>query len=999
MTPDDLVDEITRAGVVPDTLVRFDVPIGPRHIRYVDLMRGGSIDTAELLPDGVVESAGQPFVYVARKDQLGSATNASADRLAQLVRVLACRSDARYLAVVSPGSLDIYPLGIFTEVPRPISLHDDGGQKVSWRALLSGAPPLSSFEKEKIATERWLESLLFRLLVEAAEGIHQAAPELTIQQVIALVGRALFFRFLVDRGIVTSEDAPSISRRTTDLAEMFNGRSILIDTCSWLDRTFNGDLLSIGDTDYQSLLDTVGNGIGSVSWHLSNIQQRSLGGQLPLDWGGIKFRHVPVDVLSQVYEEFAHKFVPELARATSVHFTPRHLAEVIIDGVFSAVQSSPPHKAKVLDPAVGAGVFLVLALRRLVKEKWLAEGVRPNRQAIRRILMTQLAGLDINRDALNMAALSLYLAALELDPKPSPLTDLRFQKLIGTVLHPVDADGLDADSETPELGSLAPEVLDRFRGAFDIVVANPPWTGLKGAAADALNRCLPSLINDGDNSRSVVARYGSPDVPFLLAATHWAKPQGAVGFAMHARLIFQRETFELRRLLFRKLRVTGIMNFAALRLDAKLWPTNDAPFILLVARNEPSTVKDTFYFISPRQEPHLEALGQFRIDPTAATAIALKSVQQDETALKALFKGGPLGLELLARLRAVGTRPLGEQIDEFGLRFSSGFQLGKTHHRRSDATFLQGLPIAHVEMEYRVGSGAERFQYDKLQWPRRPEIYNGPLLLFRESPKSRRSVRGALYAHSKTAYSESFIGLSFHGKPELRPLLDLLYVVSYSDLLLYFQLLTSAKFGVERDSALQIDLMKFPLVDFQRLKAKELKRLSNLATRLRAGEVGDSDEIDSLVANLYELTEADQQLIRDTLSTELPFTEVKRKASAPVTAVDLSAYAETFNRLVEPFLSGPQSGPACVLASELIAGWAFIEIRSPLRSQRSSAQQFSEDILHLATIGASYWSSQLRVHGNDGSQLVGRLNQWRYWTPTQARLLALEWLQDGPLAQ
>lgn len=360
MTPDDLVAEITRAGVVPDTLVRFDVPVGPRHIRYVDLMRGGSTDT-ELLPDGVVESAGQPFVYVARKDQLGSATNTSVDRLAQLVRVLACRSDARYLAVVSPGGLDIYPLGIFTEVPRPISLHDDGGQKVSWRALLSGASLLSSFQKEKIATERWLESLLFRLLVEAAGGIHQAAPKLTIQQVIALVGRALFFRFLVDRGIVTSEDAASISRHTTDLAEMFNGRSTLIDTCSWLDRTFNGDLLSIGDTDYQSLLDIVGKGIGSLSWHLSNIQQRSLGGQLPLDWGGIKFRHVPVDVLSQVYEEFAHKFVPELARATSVHFTPRHLAEVIVDGVFSAVKSSPPHKAKVLDPAVGAGVFLVLA--------------------------------------------------------------------------------------------------------------------------------------------------------------------------------------------------------------------------------------------------------------------------------------------------------------------------------------------------------------------------------------------------------------------------------------------------------------------------------------------------------------------------------------------------------------------------------------------------------------------------------------------------------------
>jgi hypothetical protein len=210
--------------------------------------------------------------------------------------------------------------------PRPLDLGP----------LLSGASPLSSARGEKVATDEWLESLLFRLLVQAAAGIHKAAPTLTIQQVIALVGRALFFRFLVDRGIVAPEDATSISSRTTKLADMFQDRPTLIDTCVWLDETFNGDILSIGAADYHSLLDTVGTGIKSVSWHLGNIQHRAADGQLPLDWGGIKFRHVPVGVLSQVYEAFAHKFIPELARATSVHFTPRHLAEVIIDGVFSA---------------------------------------------------------------------------------------------------------------------------------------------------------------------------------------------------------------------------------------------------------------------------------------------------------------------------------------------------------------------------------------------------------------------------------------------------------------------------------------------------------------------------------------------------------------------------------------------------------------------------------------------------------------------------------------
>jgi hypothetical protein len=995
MTPDELIAELMRSGAVQDSIVRFDGALNPRHIRYVDLMQADE-KSGNCLPDAVVEAGGQPFVYVVRRDQLGAANPLHAGRLAELVRVLACRSDARYLGVVSPGSLEIYPLGIFTHIPRPLALRNDS-HPLPWKALLSGAPPLSSARGEKAAAEEWLESLLFRLLVQAAAGIHKAAPTLTIQQVIALVGRALFFRFLVDRGIVAPEDATAISSRTTTLADMFQDRPTLIDTCVWLDETFNGDFLSIGGTDYQSLLDTVGAGIESVSLHLGNIQHRAVDGQLPLDWGGIKFRHVPVGVLSQVYEAFAHKFIPELARATSVHFTPRHLAEVIIDGVFSAVGSESPHKAKILDPAVGAGVFLVLAFRRLVAERWRTDGFRPDRRVIRHILMTQLAGLDVNRDALNMAALSLHLAALELDPKPGPLSDLKFQKLIGTVLHPVDVQTLGPQAKDPEIGSLSQDVLDRFKGKFDIVVANPPWTGLKGPSASALNRCLSRLVGNGGEGVSPAARYGSPDVPFLLAATHWAKPRGALGFALHGRFLFQREAFELRKLVFKRVRVTGVMNFAALRLDSKLWSTNDAPFVLFVARNEPSAPNDNFYYISPRQEPHLAAVGQFRIDPTAATGIATRAVLDNEFSLKAIFKGGLLGLDLLMRLRESAPRPIGAQLEELGLKFRSGFQLGKPHQRTQDASSLRGLPVATVNMEYQVRPGAEQFSYESVQWPRRPEIYKGPLLLFRESPKSHRALRGTLYSKRDTAYSESFIGVSFYGKPELQPLLDLLYVISYSDLLLYHQLLTSAKFGVERDSALQADLEQFPLVEFQRLAPRDLDRLTEVAALLRAGKL-DPAEVNGIVARLYDLTEADEQLIEDTLATELPFTGAKQKANMPVTAAELAIYTETFNRLVAPFLGSGHAAPARTAAAGLIEGWAFIEILPPLAHGASTGTRASEDLPRLAELGGSYWSSQLRLHRRDGSQLIGRLDQWRYWTPTQARLLALEWLQSGPLA-
>ena len=519
MQPVDLYEELSTAGVMTDSLVRFDESATPRHIRYLDLLsvRG---DGETVLPDAVIESSGQPYLYVVRRNRLGDSDHVQ-PHLAVLIRTLACRSDARFLAVVKPGSIDVYPVGLFESVPDAMLSSPSDSNSIGLRGLLRGATfgPYDSNSGGSTIAKQWLEVLLFRLLTEAAHGIRVAAPRLSEQQVIALVGRALFFRFLVDRSILKETDTPAIAQNANGLIEMFSTSAYLIQVCRWMDRTFNGDLLSIGGKDYEELIAEIGNGLSDVCRHLSNIQYRAISGQLPLNWGGIEFRHVPVDMLSQVYDDFAHKFVPNLAQATSIHFTPRRLAEIVLDGAFSAVQSSPPYKAKVLDPAVGGGVFLVLAFRRLVAERWREKGVRPTRAVIREILMTQLTGFDINRDALNITALSLYLAALELDPKPSPLSDLKFHKLIGTVLHAVDQQGLGTNDEDALLGSLSTKILDDFQNRFDIVIGNPPWTGFKGMSKTALNKTLHQLMRvsnvEGDQDQvnaTVRARYGSPDI-------------------------------------------------------------------------------------------------------------------------------------------------------------------------------------------------------------------------------------------------------------------------------------------------------------------------------------------------------------------------------------------------------------------------------------------------------------------------------------------------------
>lgn len=1014
-----LQDWLIKAGVSLESAVDFNAEAGPRHIRYLDLL--GDDGTTDLLPNAVVESGGVPLVYVVRLDTLGSRP-VDATALAQLVRVLACRADARYLAVLEPGQMVVYPIVMDDVLAPPLLSDSESTGYAKFRGLLSGtasnaATNLRTASRSRKANSRWLDDLLFRLLTDAAHGIHESVPELTVQQVLALVGRALFFRFLVDRNIVNEVDLPLICADAPGLTGVFGSLDALKQTCTWLDITFNGDLLSLVeardgadkyDPDrYSELLEAMAPGAQTVCWHLSNIQCKAVRGQLPLAWSGIYFKHVPVDVLSQVYEDFAHQFIPELARETSIHFTPRNLAEIVVDGAFSAVQSTTPDQARVLDPAVGGGVFLVLAFKRLIAERWKATGARPRRAEIRRILMEQLTGLDVNGDALNVTALSLYLCALELDPDPSPLSDLKFKKLIGTILHDVHEKSLDL-ALVPEdslndnkLGSLSHEVLHRHAGQYDIVVGNPPWNGFKDARAEALNATLRKLLAKANQpatspAAAMVARYGSPDIAFLLAASLWAKPAGALGFAVHGRFFFQNESFGLRRHVFENLRVTGVMNFAALRQEARIWPKNDAQFALMVATNVVPGPVDSFYFISPRLEPHLSQDGVFRIDPGAAIPLPLQEACSDPQAFKALYKGGRLGLELLHRMQGDKTLPIGQQVAKHGCSFNSGYQSGKPHKRTLDASHLRGLLDVQHDMMFVAAPGSRPpgqldryFEQPKLQWPRSPEIYRGPLLLLRESPNQDRTLRGALFAATDVAYRESFIGLSAHGKPELARLIDLIYVVSYSDLFLYHQLLTSPKFGVERDSSLQKDLLDFPLVREEALASEHRQKLRDVAARLRGGQV-DWDELDDLVFDLHGLTSADRQLVRDTLAVELPFTNVSRYASSPTDAATRQRFIETLKKLITPFVSGA-TAHVQELQVRPIDGWVFIEIGATHAGGQVLVPP--SDLAHLVTFAESYWSTRVKVRLNDRT-VIGLLDQQRYWTLTEARSLAMDWLQS-----
>ena len=475
-------------------LVRLDEKLTvPEQLDYLDLLPRRINETSKLAAVATHQSTALLYVIDAIREAAPGQSS-----LAGISRQLANRSDPAWLGVVKPGSLEIFPIGFHEGADlQPVKTIEatDPTAPFFFQSLVHG----TFEENDKLNGTDYVYQKIFDLLMQTTNAFvpQEGIGKIDALKSFSMAGRALFFRFLIDRGIVRESElsgSEGICPSASGLKDTFSSAEKAACTSAWLDSTFNGDFLPLIDESiaaddraareraylqfYKRVKGQVGNNIFN---HLHAILRgwTAVGGSISveLDWGDFDFAHIPVGVLSQVYESFSHRADPRTAKDTSVHYTPRTIASFMVDQAFAAVEE--PSQAKVLDSACGAGIFLVLSYRRLVRERWMQEQVRPNTSVIQNILYNQICGFDISESALRLAALALYITAIELNGSPRPPRSLKFPRnLRNEVLFRFSNEKEVNYSTAFLVGSLGSDVPPTFNGAFDIVIGNPPWTRL-----------------------------------------------------------------------------------------------------------------------------------------------------------------------------------------------------------------------------------------------------------------------------------------------------------------------------------------------------------------------------------------------------------------------------------------------------------------------------------------------------------------------------------------
>lgn len=697
-----------------------------------------------------------------------------------------------------------------------------------------------------------------------------------------LVGRCIFFQYLVHRGYVTEAELETRFGR----GEL---HSILADLDStyglfrWIRTTFNGDLFPIENEAAER--DQLGHSaawLAPLSDFFGHFNVSDKQGRL----FPFRFDAIPVELISSIYEKFVHMADTDGEQKLGVHYTPINLVDLVLDPVFEGLEPT----ARVLDPACGSGVFLVESLRRLV---WLQSRQKPvTRELVRETLLRQIRGVDISPAALSVAAFSLYLALLELDPNPprglDALDCLKFDPLHDHVLF-------SASTFDPSLAERMTRGGLLIQPQFDAIIGNPPWThDPKAKEADrALIKLERSAKARGDDPDAVeqeperrsgitYARLAGVPLPqrsndwaFLWRCRDFSHSKTRLALVMKSTPFFSLEkgAAERRDRLLRAFPNVSLVNMAQLRLS-RLFQEYEAeegeakaaagPALLFFSNCLPVD-PDTATVINLPWTSTFQNTGIFELpaDPPKGVPLDLLGLRPELLKTAAYGEERDLWfLERLARNKHVTT--FSALLADLGLPAGQGYQPGNKY----PATHLRGLPVLttrqfsamRVTRDLPVLEASHAYRAYSL------DRYKGPLILLPEGGLTAALERGrytAAFDERDLVYNESFIGVSF--AKSSNQMARALTAVMNSSFVAYQLAFIGCTLGIKQTKVERVDLDNVRLPRLEQLNPQLLGKLAELESKLADSLAPDPilRELDELVYDACGLITAEKAILSD----------------------------------------------------------------------------------------------------------------------------------------
>ena len=932
--------------------------------------------------DGVLSVEGRPTLYLTiRKKRI------SGEEAADLQRLFWNQGLATIFVVVDSTEVRIFsglakPSQSVDEASPPCSLVETlsrADYALQMRSFLLELGTGSYFKKHRASfvPSDSVDAYLLNNLRTLRDKIVDDVENLSVEATHTFLARILFVSYLVDRQIIDlstwsecqCESGTNVGKMLSSLSTVAEKHDALLAVFSRLKDDFNGSMFDeVTLTKCRKLNRTALD-------HLSNfLLGHDVGaGQYTLGFWAYDFSLVPVETISAVYEDFLKKEDQPEKRQKGAYYTPRFLAESVVDLALQDVKDVS--SATFMDPACGSGIFLVTLFNRLAST-WMINHPKAaydrKASALKKILKDQLCGVDVNPTACRITCFSLYLAFLD---RFSPIDIQEYIKRSGklpsmlkyrdankntTLEFPVvfEADFLGCENEIPK--------------NISVVVGNPPWAGRgaeKGLHHQFSEKIPEHLVDGGAGCLLLPSKMFLNDKTNAFQA-RWLRRVSVDHVVQLA---------DYRRILFKEAICPGMI----VRFNA----------------SEPDMAIARIPYVSPKVREIDLRDGVIPVAPADRKEIPLRNLLSaaDQGTAPVVWKqylwGTTCDLKFLDMLEQVPklAELAGSPKENKRWMKGQGFQPdsnGKSPDPKKNP-WPERTPFIKASKDFptMLILDSDRTQiggrFPVLHRIRDKRIYQGPLVLVSQGigeeglPKVAFSSESVLFQHSLQSIS---------GPTEDEDLLMFLTIYLRSKLAKYFLFHSSANWGTERDKVLLTELMRmpFPLPGSEwvspsaaKIVNKVAKKMRGLATELE-GEASRPPDIliannreefrarkvaklqagfETLVYQYFGLIDQEIALVEDTVDVIIPsVTPTSLASSIPTTAgiqqnnvegytKGLQVYADT---LVETLTNWSAQSTVVVSASGGIhekTGMACVTVELTEQAVTYREQTLSDELM------------------------------------------------------